>query len=110
MKNITGINSTEKISAGILRIKNATQDSGGLYECLLSYQWNNTLFNISKTNKISLESSSETLIFSRVHIIVLAIGVIFSIFIFFVTFSYAYNLIYKKLGARQISSSKYEGL
>jgi hypothetical protein len=50
------------------------------------------------------------LIFSRVHIIVLAIGVIFSILIFFVTFSYAYNLIYKKLGARQISSSKCESL
>ncbi len=110
MENIIGINSTEKISPGILRIKNATQDSGGLYECLLSYKWNNTLFNISNTNKICFESISETLIFSRVHIIVLAIGVIFSILIFFVTFSYAYNLTYKKLCARQISSSKYESL
>ncbi len=44
VENIPGINATEKISAGILRIKNSTKDSEGLYECLLSYQWNNTLY------------------------------------------------------------------
>jgi hypothetical protein len=110
VENIPGINATEKISAGILRIKNSTTDSEGLYECLLSYQWNNTLYNISETNKITIKRSSKPYLFCGVTKNIYAIIFLLTILLgllFLGALGYAIYLIYHKK-FRKIPSSKYE--
>jgi len=64
---IPGIISTEHISEGILKIKSATNNSGGDYKCTLSYKWNNTFQNITRNNKITFTAqinSAKTVNFS----------------------------------------------
>jgi len=71
---IPGVNITERIDEVKLKMY-ATHDSGGNYECMLSYKWENIIENVTQYETVKVEdsNSAKTINFSNNNLIAILI-------------------------------------